>query len=67
MTHHRSGVTTVVKRTLQTTGFDGREKEETLKEDLERNVMTCLHSSFCRSRETTVDPLPHCKQKVEDQ
>ena len=38
-----------------------------LKEDLERNVTLCLHNSFCRNRETNVDPLPCCKQRVEEQ
>ena len=46
---------------------DGREKEEMLKEDLERNVTLCLHNSFCRNRESNVDPLPCCKQRVEKQ
>ena len=27
----------------------------------------CLHSSFCRNRETNVDPLPCCKQRLEEQ
>ena len=27
----------------------------------------CLHNSFCRNRETNVDPLPGCKQRVEKQ
>ena len=38
-----------------------------LKEELERNVTLCLHNSFCRNRETNVDPLPCCKQRVEEQ
>ena len=38
-----------------------------LKEDLERNVTLCLHNSFCRNRESNVDPLPCCKQRVEEQ
>ena len=38
-----------------------------LKEDLERNVTLCLHNSFCRNRETNVDPLPCYKQRVEEQ
>ena len=38
-----------------------------LKEDLERNVTLCLHNSFCRNRESKVDPLPCCKQRVEEQ
>ena len=45
----------------------GREREEMLKEDLGRNVTLCLHNSFCRNRETNFDPLPCCKQRVEDQ
>ena len=27
----------------------------------------CLHNSFCRNRESNVDPLPCCKQRVEEQ
>ena len=27
-----------------------------MKEDLERNVTLCLHNSFCRNKETNVDP-----------
>ena len=38
-----------------------------LKEDLERNVTLCLHNSFCRNKESNVDPLPCCKQRVEEQ
>ena len=38
-----------------------------LKEDLEKNVTLCLHNSFCRNRESNVDPLPGCKQRVEEQ
>ena len=38
-----------------------------LKEDLERNVTLCLHNSFCRNRESKLDPLPCCKQWVEEQ
>ena len=55
---HRKTVTTSVKKTSRTSEIDGREKEEMLKEDLERNVTLCLHNSFCRNRETIVDPLP---------
>ena len=64
---HRSAVTTAVIRFSRTSECDGREKEEMLKEDLERNVMLWLHNSFCRNRESNVDPLPCCKQKVEEQ
>ena len=63
----RNTVTTAVKRTSRTSECDGREKEETLKEDLERNVTLCLHNSFRRNRETKIDPLPCCKQRVEEQ
>ena len=35
---HRNAVTTAVKRTSRTSECDGREKEDMLKEDLERNV-----------------------------
>ena len=27
-----------------------------MKEDMERNVTLCLHNSFCRNKETNVDP-----------
>ena len=64
---HRNTVTTAVKRTSRTSECDGKEKEETLKEDLERNVTLCLHNSFCRNRETNVDPLPCYKQRVKYQ
>ena len=64
---HRNAVTTAVKRTSRTSECHGREKEEMLKEDLERNVTLCLHTSFCRNRESNVDPLPCCKQRVEEQ
>ena len=56
-----------MKRTSRTSECDGREKEEMLKEDLERNVRICRHNSFCRNRESNVDPLPCCKQRVEKQ
>ena len=46
---HRNAVTNAVKRTSRTSECDGREKEEMLKEDLERNVKLCLHNSFCRN------------------
>ena len=64
---HRNTLTTAVKRTFRTRECDGREKEEMLKEDLERNMALCLHNSFCRNRESNVDPLPCCKQRVEEQ
>ena len=64
---HRNAVTTAVKRMLRTSECDRRGREETLKEGLERNVTLCLHNSFCRNRETYVDPLPSCKQRVEEQ
>ena len=64
---HRKAVTNAVKRTSRTSECDGREREEMLKEDLERNVTLCPHNSFCRNRETTVDPLPCCKQRIEEQ
>ena len=64
---HRNAVTTAVKRIFRTSERSGKEKEEMLKEDLERNVTLCLHNSFCRNRESNVDPLPCCKQKVEEQ
>ena len=55
---HRDSVTTAEKRTSRTSECKGREEEETLREDLERNVTLCLHDSFCRNRESNVDPLP---------
>ena len=64
---HRNAVTTAVKRISRSSERDGREKEEMLKEDLERNVKLCIHNSFCRNRESNVDPLPCCKQRVEEQ
>ena len=64
---HRNAVTTAVKRISRTSERSGKEKEEMLKEDLERNVTLCLHNSFCRNRESNVDPLPCCKQRVEEQ
>ena len=48
---HRNAVTPAVKRFSRTSECDGREKEETLKEDLERNVTLCLHNSFCRPKQ----------------
>ena len=62
---HRNAVTTAVKRTSRTSDYEGREKEKVLKEDPERNVTLCLHNSFCRNRETSVDPLPCCKKRIE--
>ena len=64
---HRNAVTIAVTRTSRTSECDGREKEEMLKEDLERNVTFCLHISFCRNKETSVDHLPSCKQRIEEQ
>ena len=64
---HRIAVITAVKRISRTSERSGNEKEEMLKEDLERNVTLCLHNSFCRNRESNVDPLPCCKQRVEEQ
>ena len=57
----RNTVNTAVKRTSRTSECDGREREEMLKEDQERNVTLCLHDSFCWNRETNGDPLPCCK------
>ena len=64
---HRNAVTTAVKRISRTSERCGKEKKEMLREDLERNVTLCLHNSFCRNRESNVDPLPCCKQRVEEQ
>ena len=64
---HRNAVTTAVKRIFRTSEGIGRDKEEMLKEDLEKTVTLCLHNSFCRYRESNVDPLPCCKQRVEEQ
>ena len=60
---HRNAVTTAVKRSSRASGWNGREREEILTENLERNVTLCLHNSFCWNREASVDPLPCCKQK----
>ena len=60
-------MTTAVKKISRMSERDGREKEEMLKENLERNVTLCLLKSFCRNRESNVDPLPCCKQRVEEQ
>ena len=38
---HRKAVSTALKRTLMTSDWDGREQEEILKEDLEKNVTLC--------------------------
>ena len=54
---HRNAVTTAVKRISRTSERSGKEKTEMLKEDLERNVTLCLHNSFCRNRESNVEPL----------
>ena len=64
---HRNAVTTAVKRISRTSKRGGKEKEGMLKEDLERNVTLCLHNSFCRNKESNVDPLPRCKQRVKEQ
>ena len=63
---HRNAVTTAVKRISRPSERNGREKEEILMEDLERNVTLCLHNSFCTNRESNMDPLPCCKQRVEE-
>ena len=60
---HRNAVTTAVKRISRTSERSGKEKAEMLKEDLERNVTLCLHNSFCRNRESNVDPLP-CRVSI---
>ena len=60
---HRNAVTTAVNRTSRTSDYDGREKDEALNEDPERNVTLCLHNSFCRNRETSGDPLPFVKKE----
>ena len=64
---HRNTVTSAVKRTSRTSECDGREKEEMWKEDFERNVTLFLHNSFWRNRVSNIDPLPCCKQRVEEQ
>ena len=64
---HRNAVTTAVKRISRTSERSGKEKTEMLKEDLERNVTLRLHNSFCRNRESNVNPLPFCKQRIEEQ
>ena len=67
MIRHRNAVTTAVKRTPRTSDCDVREREEISKEYLERNVTLCLHNSFCRNREPSVDPLICYKKRVEEQ
>ena len=47
---HWNAVTTAVKKTSRTSDCNGREKEEMLKEDLEKNVTLFLHNSFYRNR-----------------
>ena len=64
---NRNAVTNTVKRISRTSERSGKEKEEMLKKDLERNVALCLHKSFCRNRESNVDTLPCCKQRLEEQ
>ena len=64
---HRNAVTTTMKKTSRTNECDGREKDEIMKEDLERNVTLYPHNSFCRNIESNVDPLHCCKQRVEEQ
>ena len=64
---HRKTVTFAEKRTSRTSECNGREKEEKLREELESFVTLYLHNSFCRNRESNVDPLPCCKQRVEEQ
>ena len=64
---HRNAVTTAEKRISRTKERSGKKKAEMLKEDLERNVTLCLHNSICRNRESNVDSLPCCKQRVEEQ
>ena len=63
----RNAVTTAVKRTSRTSECDGREREEMLNGDLQKNMTLCLHNSFYRNGETNVDPLHCCKQRVEEQ
>ena len=64
---HRNAVITAVKRISRMSERDAREKEEMLKEDFERNVTLYLNNSFCRNRESNVDPLLYCKQRVKEQ
>ena len=64
---HQNAVNNAVKRISRTSERSGKEKAEMLKEDLERKVTLCLHNSFCRNRESNVDPVPCCKQRVEEQ
>ena len=60
-------MSTAVKTISRTSERSGNEKTEMLKEGLERNVTLYLHNSFYRNRESNVDPLPCCKQRVEEQ
>ena len=62
---NRNAVTTAVKKkTLKRVDCCGRERSEMLMEKLGRNVTPCLHNSFCRNRETNVDPLPSTSNSV---
>ena len=63
---HRNAVTTAVKRSSRTNGCQGSEREEMLMEDLER-MWRCASTAASAGRETSVDPLPCCKQRVEEQ
>ena len=49
------------KKNLKDINCDRREEEKILVQDFDRNVTLCLRNSFYRNSETTVDPLPCCK------
>ena len=54
-----------MERFSRTSECDGREREEMLKEDLEKNVPS--QQLLQKQRETNVDPLSCYKQRVEEQ
>ena len=64
---HRNSVTTAVKRTSGTIECDGWEKKRNVKGRLGEKRDVVPHNSFCRNGESNVDPLPCCKQRVEEQ
>ena len=65
----RNAVTTAVKQEAGAPCVTEAEKREVLRADLERNVILCLHNSFCRNREqkVNVDLLPCCKPRLLEQ
>ena len=66
---HRNAVATAVKRVAEMPCATENENKEALQADLERNVSLCLHNSFCRNREQTMNVklLPCCKRRFLEQ